>query len=59
MEWGEGDSPIGDANWVNAHRVPTAQSVFPEAFRPFGHTSQWMTLWTDHAAALAAGEAPR
>lgn len=35
---------------------PRSQQAIPEAFRVFGRTSQWMTLWVPHAAALAAEE---
>ena len=33
-------------------RQPRTQSVFPPLYRPFSRTSQWITLWMDHAVAL-------
>ena len=49
------DDPIHEAPYVSGRRPPS-MDVFTSRFRPFGRTSQWMTLWTDHAAALAADE---
>jgi len=37
-------------------RQPRTQSVFPPLYRPFSRTSQWITLWMDHAVALARDE---
>ena len=56
-----GESHLMLSDHIQSHlyaygRVPASQMDIAAAFRPFGRTSQWMTLWMPHAAALAAAE---
>jgi hypothetical protein len=41
--------------WVDK-RIEWVQEHIPPAYRPMAETSQWMTLWMEHAAALAEDE---
>ena len=67
----ERDAPIADCAAVQAEltttprssrvqwveeRVTSVQKRIPPEYRPIAETSQWMTLWMEHAAALAADE---
>ena len=46
---------VSRVQWVDA-RVTYTQENVPPAYRPIAETSQWMTLWMDHALTLANDE---